>query len=700
MSVTVTLEDCRRLLQDVSGPGNRFDARCPCHEDTRASLSLRQDGNTLLVFCHAGCNTKDIFAALRRLQAAEGGGTPRTSSTARSSRRDLGPIEHMYGYVNAEGVLLYCKVRYPQKEFRIGRPDPGDPDRLLWSLKGIHPVLYNLPEVREAIAEERPIFLVEGEKDADTLTGLGYVATCNCDGAGKWRDSYTEALRGAHVVILPDYDTPGLAHAQAVTKALLPVAATVTMLATIHTSVEHSDVSDWFAAGHTAEELEAILDATPPIPPAPTPWDKAKSAFLFATEHQEEMEVFVRDLAIPGCITLLSAPRASGKSFVALFLSVALASGGRFRGERLATKRVLLVDRDNAPAMVRRRMQHLGITATSQLKVLTRTDAPPLTDAQAWSTFPVEDYDLIIFDSLGAATEGVSEKEGSQTQHFLATLKNLAHKGLAILALDNTNKAGANYRGRGEKADAVDILYEVRNVTGWTPSGAGNWWERLPDFGEHTWQERAARRHAQPTMQIAFIPSKFRLAMEPEPFVLDIDMRGADWTLVDITQEIAAAGAKATDDAHAAAARHLRDARRAIVAALQSTPGETLLKGDVENIIMQCSFSRKQARNLLVNDFNSQKNPEGFLTFFTVSGARGRAVHVGLTLEKELGGNNRDIVSPSNGVELQSAISAASHPSTRRKSAPLSPAETLSEKNHVFPPPLFVFGEDDNDIQN
>jgi hypothetical protein len=32
---------------------------------------------------------------------------------------------------------------------------------------------------------------------------------------------------------------------------------------------------------------------------------------------------------------------------------------------------------------------------------------------------------VVLIDSLGAATEGVSEKEGRQTQEFLATLKDL-----------------------------------------------------------------------------------------------------------------------------------------------------------------------------------------------------------------------------------------------------------------------------------
>jgi AAA domain len=232
-----------------------------------------------------------------------------------------------------------------------------------------------------------------------------------------------------------------------------------------------------------------------------------------------------------GAITIIAAPRGTGKSVTALALAIALASGGVFRQETLPPTPVLLVDRDNPPAVVRKRLQWLGATAGHTLDVLIRDDAPPLTDKTAWASFPVEKYAAVIIDSLGTATEGVSEKEGRQTQEFLATLKDLAHRGPAILALDNTNKAATSYRGRGEKADAVDILYEARDITDWTPSTADAWWESLPEYGDHAWQQRATRCKGQKVLRIAFIPSKFRLGIEPEPFAIEIDTTTTPWTL-------------------------------------------------------------------------------------------------------------------------------------------------------------------------
>ena len=72
-----------------------------------------------------------------------------------------------------------------------------------------------------------PIFIVEGEKDADTLAAHGYVATTNPFGAGKWRSQYNSHFSGRHVIIVPDNDEAGRKHAESVKRQLEPIAASV-----------------------------------------------------------------------------------------------------------------------------------------------------------------------------------------------------------------------------------------------------------------------------------------------------------------------------------------------------------------------------------------------------------------------------------------------------------------------------------------
>ena len=167
-----------------------------------------------------------------------------------------------YDYVDAHGVLVHQTVRLTPKAFRQRRPDPAHPGAWLWNLEGVEPVLYHLPQVIEAIQRGETIYMVEGEKDAEALHALGLTATCNAMGAGKWRPSYSEALRGANVVVLPDNDPPGDQHAREICTALAGIAARCKMVP-LHTGTLHSDVSDWLHAGGTRTVLEATVEEVP-----------------------------------------------------------------------------------------------------------------------------------------------------------------------------------------------------------------------------------------------------------------------------------------------------------------------------------------------------------------------------------------------------------------------------------------------------
>ena len=95
-------------------------------------------------------------------------------------------------------------------------------------------------------------------------------------GAGNWRDTYTETLRGASVVILTDYDEAGDTHALKVTSAIVGAVAQLKVVRSLHTDAPKSDVSDWLAAGGTRAAFMAAVDAvawgTYPTPtPRPTP---------------------------------------------------------------------------------------------------------------------------------------------------------------------------------------------------------------------------------------------------------------------------------------------------------------------------------------------------------------------------------------------------------------------------------------------
>jgi hypothetical protein len=341
-------------------------------------------------------------------------------------------------------------------------------------------------------------------------------------------------------------------------------------------------------------------------------WEKATPVGDFLRRQFAPQKPYVRDLIFPGAITIVAAPRGSYKTITALALAIALASGGTFRAEQVPKLSVLLLDRDNPPSIVQQLLRNLGAVDGHTLDIMTRDEAPPLTQKGAWQHFPSGKYDLVVIDSLGSATEGISEKEGKETQHYLATLKNLAYNGPAVLALDNTNRSGLAYRGRGEKADAIEVLYEARNITGWVPPTDAEWWEHLPDYGDNAWQQSATRRMNQQVLRIAFTPTKFRLGIFPAAFALEIDTRNTPWLLQDITATLGTAGQDAATESRRKAQHQVSEAEKRLVFELQKHSAHSpMLKTDALRFLERTGLTRKVASTLLEQGGNRDVSPGG-----------------------------------------------------------------------------------------
>jgi putative DNA primase/helicase len=176
-----------------------------------------------------------------------------------------GRIVTTYPYHDEAGKLLFQVVRFADpKDFRQRRPNGRG--GWIWSVKGTRQVPYRLPEML-ARPEGAPVYVVEGEKDADRLAGLGLCATTNPGGASngksKWRAELNPHFAGADVVILPDNDEVGRNHAQTVAASLQPVAASVRVVE-LPGLPPKGDVSDWLDGDGTVEELQTLAERTPP----------------------------------------------------------------------------------------------------------------------------------------------------------------------------------------------------------------------------------------------------------------------------------------------------------------------------------------------------------------------------------------------------------------------------------------------------
>ena len=279
MSLSEPVDNVLSLLNGVRATGNnQWMARCPCrNDDSNPSLAVAQgDDGTALLHCHRGngCSLDDICKSIgltsRDLFTDDDDWKPveRPKSTSKIDKstsvdkKKMGKkVEKVYPYTDEDGVLLYEKVRFRMddgsKSFANRQPDAARPGEYIWNLKSppVRRVLYRLPEVIRAIKDDEPVWLVEGEKDVDTLCALGIYATTMDSGAGKWEQSYTDVLSAAHVEIIADNDDVGRLHAIQVSERLLAAGARG---CTIWVSRYGKDISDHIAAGKGFEELTEL----------------------------------------------------------------------------------------------------------------------------------------------------------------------------------------------------------------------------------------------------------------------------------------------------------------------------------------------------------------------------------------------------------------------------------------------------------
>lgn len=218
--------------------GDGWMAKCPAHDDRNPSLSIRNANGKVLLHCHAGCGQQEVIDSLK----VNGLWQPKDGDQQR--------IVIAYDYNDESGNLLYQVVRYQPKNFKRRRPDGCG--GWTWR-KGERQVLYRLPEVLKALI----VFVVEGERDVETLREYGFVATTNVGGAkAPWEEQYTEALRGREVILIPDNDEAGYERVKRIASALVG-----NVMRLVYLEVEGAkDVTEWFSRGHSELELISRLE--------------------------------------------------------------------------------------------------------------------------------------------------------------------------------------------------------------------------------------------------------------------------------------------------------------------------------------------------------------------------------------------------------------------------------------------------------
>ena len=309
------LDDLLDRLEGVRRSGAGWTARCPGHDDRRASLSVgRGDDGRWLLKCHAGCPFDAILAALG-VDARE---------LFPANRREPPPGRRIVAVYDYDGVFEV--VRYAPKDFRQRRRNGRR--GYVWNLDGVTPRLYRLND----LAGRESVLVAEGEKDVDRLWALDLPATCNAGGAGQWRAAHSEQLKAAGVRrAVPDADEAGRTHGQAVARACVAAGMRV-KVAALPAGVK--DVSAYLDAGRGRDELVGLVKAAEPYEPVaalPAGVVRLSDAAIDGTAAAGPPAV-ARLLAHVGRVTLLHAREKAGKSTLIGAAVAAVTRGRPFLG--------------------------------------------------------------------------------------------------------------------------------------------------------------------------------------------------------------------------------------------------------------------------------------------------------------------------------------------------------------------------------
>jgi replicative DNA helicase len=431
---------------------------CVVHKpDNHPSLSVSlKDGNTL-VHCQTGCAQGSVWAELRKMFPE-----PKDSISLPAN-----PVKReevaAYDYLDETGALLYQVVRYSPKGFSQRVPDGTG--GWTYSLNGVRRVLYRLPELRFARDDGQPIYITEGEKDADAIVKAGYFATCSPQGAGKWQAEYAADLLGVtQAIIVQDKDEPGYLHAVDVAKSLEAVGIPYRVVE----AITGKDAYDHLAAGHGVDDF-APAKRFQPEKPATTIWQDG-ATFIF--DHPAEVvalwgqdeEVLMAD----GESLFIVGPQGVGKSTIAQQLMLGFAG---LRTNVLgypvqpATGNIFYHAADR-PQQIRRSLRrmvedHERDILESKLRFWPGPlHFNPLTEPEKLLSLLLElGCSHIFFDSLKDLAIGLNKDETAGEVNRLFQF--LSAAGIQIVVIHHQRKA----QGDNKKPNSISDVYGNQQLT-------------------------------------------------------------------------------------------------------------------------------------------------------------------------------------------------------------------------------------------
>jgi hypothetical protein len=266
-------EQIAKQLGNAKKANGQWVASCPVpghgkgngDKNPSLSISINDEGKPLF-HCHGGCTQEDVFNTIkdmRLLPELE----ERPDPLANIKPLPQIKFDQEWEYQDEDRTTVFVKQRMKigesGKTYRLYKVDPDG--RRHPTLGDARIVPYRLPELLDAKTAGRIIYVVEGEKAADALISIGVTATTAHTGAGSWPEAITEYFAGANVVIVPDNDLPGWRYAQKAVEAIWGIAKNVKVVDLQLPSPSDDAYEFVHQYGKQREDLVAMVKAVPKL---------------------------------------------------------------------------------------------------------------------------------------------------------------------------------------------------------------------------------------------------------------------------------------------------------------------------------------------------------------------------------------------------------------------------------------------------
>lgn len=272
--------DLRNIIESETGlkfnRGNKIS--CPFHTDKTPSLSIKGD-KWHCFSCGRGTDAIDFIKEFKNMDYVQackylGIGIDDKYTIVENEIENVKKyiswcLDHMdnlkdwklvklYRFEDENNKTLYFKAKFStpgKKEIKYFYIDSEN--KVKFNRGGAEGVPYNLYKLSKALKENKPIFIVEGEKDADTLNYMGYTAT-SLKGI---KNINIDMFKDANIYSIADTGEAGEQYQEHIWYELKDKIKhfRVVELPNIEKLGDNADITDWFEAGHTKEEFKAAL---------------------------------------------------------------------------------------------------------------------------------------------------------------------------------------------------------------------------------------------------------------------------------------------------------------------------------------------------------------------------------------------------------------------------------------------------------